>query len=62
MKGKLEIVSDWLPRYTGMPLENFGKYILLTNFSNYLELFAEEFNVEISSMDVPMTLNTPRME
>ena len=31
-----EIVEDWLPRYTGMPLEKFGKLVLLTNFSNYL--------------------------
>ena len=54
MKGKLEIVSDWLPRYTGMPLEDFGKYILLTNFTNYLELFSEENNVEIMHPEVPM--------
>lgn len=47
MKTKNEIVSNWLPRYTGMPLENFGKYILLTNFSNYLEMFAEKHEVKI---------------
>ena len=54
MKGKLEIVSDWLPRYTGMPIEDFGKYILLTNFTNYLELFSKENNVEIMHPEVPM--------
>ena len=32
MKTKKEIVQDWLPRYTGTPLEDFGKYILLVNF------------------------------
>ena len=47
MKTKKEIVANWLPRYTGMPLEEFGKYILLTNFSNYLEMFAEKHNVKI---------------
>ena len=54
MKGKQEIVSNWLPRYTGTQLDSFGKYILLTNFSNYLEMFAEQNNVEISNKDVPM--------
>src|SRR6185312_9184511 len=39
MKNKLDIVCDWLPRYTGQPLEAFGDYILLTNFIGYLETF-----------------------
>ena len=43
MKTKQEIVTNWLPRYTGTPLEEFGKYILLVNFSNYVRLFAEQF-------------------
>lgn len=47
MKTKKEIIDNWLPRYTGTPLENFGKYILLTNFYNYVEMFAEKFNCEI---------------
>ncbi len=55
MKTKKEIVSDWLPRYTGMPLENFGEYILLTNFNQYLELFAKWHNVEIHDDGRPMT-------
>ena len=41
MKTKKEIVENWLPRYTGMPLKDFGKYILLVNFSNYVQMFAE---------------------
>ena len=41
MKTKQEIVENWLPRYTGLPLEKFGKYILLTNFQNYVDRFAE---------------------
>ena len=44
MKTKDEIVRDWLPRYTGRKLEVFGLYILLVNFSNYVELFAERFD------------------
>lgn len=52
---KEEIVKSWLPRYTGVPLEEFGNYILLTNFMNYLELFSKwHGNVPIQGMDKPM--------
>ncbi len=54
MNSKEEIVNNWLPRYTGMALEDFGKYILLTNFSKYVELFATWHNVEVVGMDKPM--------
>lgn len=47
MNTKEQIVSDWLPRYTGTELNEFGKYILLTNFQNYVDLFANRFNVEV---------------
>ena len=40
MKDKHEIVTNWLPRYTGTPLEAFGEHVLLTNFSNYMAVFA----------------------
>lgn len=58
MKDKQEIVSNWLPRYTGMALEDFGKYILLTNFSKYLELFASWNNVEIVDRNANMPAAT----
>jgi AMP nucleosidase len=51
---KIDIVRDWLPRYTGRPATDFGKHILLTNFTNYLELFAKRFGVEIVGRDRPM--------
>lgn len=54
MKTKDEIVRDWLPRYTGRPLEAFGSYILLSNFGLYVELFAEKFGVEVMGRDKPM--------
>ena len=41
MKTKFEIVENWLPRYTKRPIEDFTEYILLTNFNNYVDLFAE---------------------
>ena len=41
MKTKKEIVDNWLPRYTGEKLENFGEHILLCNFQDYVTRFAE---------------------
>jgi AMP nucleosidase len=58
MKSKEDIVGNWLPRYTGMPLEDFGKYILLTNFSNYVEKFAEMMKVPVVGADRPMPTAT----
>jgi AMP nucleosidase len=54
VKTKAEIVKNWLPRYTGRPLESFGQYILLANFSNYVELFAQRFGVEVLGHGQPM--------
>ncbi|MDG2384029.1 MAG: AMP nucleosidase [Pirellulaceae bacterium] len=58
MVSKRELVMDWLPRYTGMPLEEFGEYILLTNFRNYLDRFSERFDCEIRGQDRPMQAST----
>lgn len=55
MKTKQEIVANWLPRYTKRPLEQFTKYILLTNFSKYVEVFAEHFKVPIVGLDGNMS-------
>ena len=54
MKTKEEIVQNWLPRYTGTDSDGFGKYILLTNFLSYLEMFAKWHNVPINGMDRAM--------
>ncbi len=58
MKTKAEIVGNWLPRYTGMPLEKFGKYILLTNFFNYVEQFASMHGADIYGIDRTMQAAT----
>jgi len=58
MKTKKEIVDNWLPRYTGQELENFGEYILLCNFLNYVEKFAEMHKVPIIGMGKPMQCAT----
>jgi AMP nucleosidase len=54
MKTKEAIVANWLPRYTNTPLEEFGQYILLVNFGEYLHLFADWFNVPVRGLDKPM--------
>ncbi len=58
MKDKDAIVANWLPRYTGQALEDFGQYILLTNFNQYLELFAKWNNVPVIGQDNPMPCAT----
>ncbi|MBA3649207.1 MAG: AMP nucleosidase [Chitinophagales bacterium] len=51
MKTKKEIVDNWLPRYTGTALKDFGKYVLAVNFTRYVELFAEWNAVGIKGRD-----------
>jgi len=58
VKTKVDIVRDWLPRYTGRPLEGFGSYILLSNFGLYVDLFATKFGVEVLGRDRPMSSAT----
>lgn len=58
MKTKEEIVKNWLPRYTGQQLDKFGKYILLTNFSNYVDLFAKWNKVKVIGRGKPMQCAT----
>jgi AMP nucleosidase len=47
LKTKDEIVSNWLPRYTGRALDKFGEYVLLVNFSDYVYKFAAIHNVKV---------------
>ena len=54
MKTRRDIVENWLPRYTGVPLKEFGEYILLTNFQRYVELFAEWHKSPVVGRDKPM--------
>ena len=58
MRTKEAIVRDWLPRYTGLELSAFGKHILLTNFINYVEMFAARFGAPILGRDRPMQTAT----
>jgi AMP nucleosidase len=54
MKTKKEIVENWLPRYTGVALEDFRDYILLTNFDDYVTRFAQIQGVEVLGTDKAM--------
>lgn len=55
LKTKEEIVSNWLPRYTGRVLSDFGEYIILTNFSKYIQLFSQwNDDAPILGIDKPM--------
>ncbi|MDX1284955.1 MAG: AMP nucleosidase [Draconibacterium sp.] len=54
MKTKKEIVDNWLPRYTGKKLEDFGQFILLTNFQDYVERFARKYEVAVDGDDKNM--------
>ena len=58
MKTKDEIVKNWLPRYTGCPLSEFGEFFLLTNFQNYVHKFAERFGCKVYGTDRPMQVAT----
>lgn len=58
MKTKEEIVKNWLPRYTGQSLEDFGSHILLTNFRNYLDYFSKFYNTQIVDPNANMPCAT----
>ena len=55
LKTKESIVTNWLPRYTGRTLADFGDYIILTNFSKYITLFSQwNDDAPIMGLDKPM--------
>ena len=60
MKTKSEIVDNWLVRYTGLELNNFGEYILLTNFDKYVKIFADKLDCHVQGEDKNMTSATSR--
>ena len=58
MKTKLEIARNWLPRYTGTNIDDFGDFILLTNFQNYVYRFADHFGCDINGLERVMPTAT----
>ena len=55
MNKKDAIAYDWLRRYTGTNPKEYGNWILLTNFQNYVEKFSEKFDTKINGVGGPMT-------
>jgi AMP nucleosidase len=58
MESKNDIVKNWLPRYTGMQLSDFGKYILLTNFKGYMNHFCKMTGALVADKTKGMTAAT----
>lgn len=58
MKTKKEIVENWLTRYTGLDLKEFGKFILLTNFDYYIDRFCSMQGTSIVDDNKPMPCAT----
>lgn len=58
MPDRIEIARNWLPRYTGMPIDEFGDYVLLTNFRNYVDTFADRFGCDVQGEGRPMQAAT----
>ncbi len=58
MKTREDIVENWLPRYTGTSSADIGNYVLLTNFTQYVKLFSEWFDVPIMGLDRSMPCAT----
>lgn len=54
MKTKGEIINNWLPRYTGRSIEEFGRFIILVNFKDYVLRFAKLYNVPVYGEDRAM--------
>ncbi|MCH5182127.1 MAG: AMP nucleosidase [Prevotellaceae bacterium] len=58
MKTKKEITENWLQRYTGRRLDEFGKCVLLTNFNNYVDMFCEQMGVPTVGFEANMRMAT----
>ncbi len=58
LKTKIDIAKNWLPRYTGAQIDEIGDYILLTNFYDYVQNFAEMFKADIKGYARPMQVAT----
>ncbi|HQW56473.1 MAG TPA: AMP nucleosidase [Saprospiraceae bacterium] len=54
MKTKEEIIGNWLPRYTSRQLEEFGEYIILVNFIDYVSRFAKIYDVPVMGQNKAM--------
>lgn len=58
MDTKHAIATNWLPRYTGAEVDDLADYVLLTNFTHYLDVFAKQFDCKVTGRDKPMQTAT----
>jgi len=58
MVTKLDLAREWLPRYTGMAIDEFGDYVLLTNFETYFLRFVTRFDCDVFGAGRPMQAAT----
>lgn len=58
MTERIELARSWLPRYTGMPLDEFGDWVLLTNFHDYVRRFCGKFKCNLYGDGRPMQAAT----
>ena len=58
MVSKLDLAREWLPRYTGMAIDDFGDYVLLTNFETYFIRFVTKFDCDVFGAGRPMQAAT----
>jgi AMP nucleosidase len=54
MQTKKDICQNWLPRYTGIKIQELADYILLTNFQGYVSRFAEITGTKVMGLDRAM--------
>lgn len=56
---KQRIARDMLERYSGSLIADFQKYILLTNFNKYVDVFAAKFDAKIHTGSVWSAVHSP---
>ncbi len=56
---KQKIARDILERYTGGQLEDFGKYVILTNFHKYMNIFEHEYKGELFQGSAMSVVHSP---
>lgn len=57
-----QIAKDTLERYSGSDIENFGSYLLLTNFSRYIRTFAEMYQVPLMEGSMFTCAHSPNLD
>ncbi|NGX60550.1 MAG: AMP nucleosidase [Chlamydiae bacterium] len=57
-----QIARDTLERYSGSEVSRFGSYVLLTNFSRYIRMFAEIYQVPLMEGSMFTAAHAPDLD